>query len=251
VNRIASDTLTIFRREVLRYRRDRAYWIGQLAFPLAVVAFVGFGFKEVVVGSTGADYVGHLASGILVLMVGSGAVGGGFSLIEDRESGFLRALLVAPVARTSIVLGKLAARMLTSLLVVLLLLGILSLFTPLRLMHPGPALLAVVGVTAIFTALGIALASSLRRFESFRLLAAFATVPLYLFSGIFYPISTLRPGMRGLAYANPLSYGVDLFRYGLLGVNELPVALSAGMLTLLGAAAVAVAITVFDRRSRA
>ena len=118
MSRIASDTLTIFRREVLRYRRDRAYWIGQLAFPLAVVAFVGFGFKDVVVGSTGADYVGHLASGILVLMVGSGAVGGGFSLIEDRESGFLRALLVAPVARTSIVLGKLAARVQPQLLVV-------------------------------------------------------------------------------------------------------------------------------------
>ena len=137
MSRIASDTLTIFRREVLRYRRDRAYWIGQLAFPLAVVGFVGFGLNDVVVLPTGTDYVAHLASGILVLMVGSGAVGGGFSLIEDRASGFLRALLVAPVARSSIVLGKLAARLLMSLLVVGLLLGILALFTQLRLMHPG------------------------------------------------------------------------------------------------------------------
>ena len=247
---VSSDTFTIFLREALRYRRDRAYWIGQLAFPLAVVGFVGFGLNDVVVLPTGADYVAHLASGILVLMVGSGAVGGGFSLIEDRASGFLRALLVAPVARSSIVLGKLAARLLMSLLVVGLLLGILALFTRLRLMHPGAVLLAVVGVTAIFTALGIALASSLQRFESFRLLAAFATVPLYLFSGIFYPVSTLRAAMRVPAYFNPLTYGVDLFRYGLLGVHELPVALSAGMLTLLGAAAIAVAIAVFDRRSR-
>jgi ABC-2 type transport system permease protein len=246
-----SDTWAIFLREALRYRRDRAYWIGQIVFPLAAVAFIGTGLDDVVSLPTGAGYAGHLASGMLVLVVGSGAVGAGFALIEDRQSGFLRALLVAPIARGSIVLGKLAARLLASLALVALLVGLLSLVLPIRVVHAGALLLAVSGVTAAFVALGVGLAAGLRRLESFRLMAALVTVPLYLFSGIFYPISTLPTPTRLLAYANPLTYGVDLFRYGLLGVHELPLGASAAALLVLTGVATVVAVAVFDRSAAA
>lgn len=242
MSRAFTDAATIFRREVLRYRRDRAYWVGQTVFPLAVIGFL----SSLSLPDAGA-YVGHLASGILVLLVGSGAVGGGFSLIEDRQSGFLRALLIAPVSRTSIVVGKLAARAGASLVLVLVLLAPLALLTPLRLHEPAALVLSVVAVTATFVALGIALASRLRRLESFRLLAALVTVPLYLLSGILYPISTLPAPLRALAYANPLTYGADLLRFGLLGVHEIPPAWSAGLLLGLGAAAVAASVRIFDR----
>lgn len=244
------DAAAIFRREALRYRRDRAYWVGQIVFPVAAVAFIGFGLNDVISLPTGAEYVAHLASGMMVLVVGSGAVGAGFALIEDRESGFLRALLVAPVSRTGIVLGKLAARWLASLVLVALLVGLLSLATPLGSLHLGAALVAVTGVTAVFAALGVALAARLRRLESFRLFAALVTIPLYLFSGIFYPISTLPEPMRALAYANPLSYGVDLFRYALLGVHELPLATSAWALAGLASLATWLAVAAFDRSAR-
>jgi ABC-2 type transport system permease protein len=247
---VLADTLTLVRREWLRYRRDRAYWVGQIAFPLLVIAFIGFGLDGVVTLPTGASYVSHVASGILALVIGSGAVGGGFTLIQDRESGFLRALLVAPVSRTSLVLGKIVARVLGSALLVAVLVAALATFTPLGLPHPGAAALALVGVTTSCVALGIVLASSLRSLESFRFLAALVTVPLYLLSGIFYPVSTLPAPTRLLAHANPLTYGVDLFRYGLLGVHELPVAASALLLVLLTAASAALAVAVFDRRSR-
>ncbi len=248
---IVEDTLTLFRREALRYRRDRAYWIGQTVFPVAVVCFIGFGLNDVVRLPTATDYVGHLASGILMLVVGAGAVGGGFTLIEDRESGFLRALLIAPVSRTSIVLGKLVARMLASVLLVAILVAVLATFTPLQVPGFGAslvALFAIGSVTAIFVALGIAIASRLRRLESFRLLAALVTVPLYLFSGIFYPISTLPLPMRILAHVNPLTYGTDLLRYALLGVSEVPLALSLLVLALLTVAATGLAITAFEWR---
>ncbi len=248
---VIEDTLTLVRRELLRYRRDRAYWAGQLAFPMLVIAFIGFGLDGVVSLPTGTSYVSHLASGILALVVGSGAVGGGFTLIQDRESGFLRALVVAPVSRTSLVLGKIAARVVSSAVLVLVLVGALAIFTPLGLPHPGAALLALVAVTTFFVALGIALASLLRSPESFRFLAALVTLPLYLLSGIFYPVSTLPAPTRVLAYLNPLTYGVDLFRYGLLGVHEIPVGPSALLLVLLTAASTLVAVSVFDRRSRA
>ena len=126
MRRLAQDAATIFLREWLRYRRDRAYWVGQLAFPLVVVAFIGFGLNGVVHLPTGVDYLAHLASGILALVVGSGGVGGGMTLIQDRESGFLRALLVAPVSRASIVLGKVASRVAASLALVLVLLTLVT-----------------------------------------------------------------------------------------------------------------------------
>jgi ABC-2 type transport system permease protein len=253
MNRMVEDTLTLFRREALRYRRDRAYWVGQAVFPVAVVAVIGSGLNEVVSLPTGAAYLGHLASGILMLTVGSGAVGGGFTLIEDRQSGFLRALQIAPVSRTSIVLSKLAARTAASLALVFVLVAILAVFTPLRIPSPGGWLVgifAIAAVSAVFVSMGIAVASRLRRMESFRLVAALVTVPLYLFSGIFYPISTMPVPMRILAHLNPLTYGTDLLRYALLGVREFPLELSVFMLGGVAIAATGLAVAVFEGRRR-
>jgi len=249
--RFVADSLTIFRRELLRYRRDRAYWVGQIAFPLVFVVFIGFGLNGVVELPTGTDYVGHLASGVLALLVGSGGVGGGMTLIQDRESGFLRALLVAPVSRSSLVAGKILARVLASVVLVGLLVGLLAPLTPVGVRHPAAALLAVVSLTVAFVALGIVLGTVLRSAETYRLVAALVTVPLYLLSGIFYPVETLPAATRWLCYANPLTYGVDLFRWGLIDVAEFPPAASAVVLGLLTAGAAVAAVAAFDRSLRA
>ena len=242
-----TDAATLFRREWLRYRRDRAYWIGQLVFPLVVVGFIGFGLDRVVTLPTGTDYLGHLASGMLALLVGSGAVGGGVTLIEDRQSGFLRPLLVAPVSRASLVLGKLLARIVASLVLVGVLVAIFAVLTPLGMPHPAAVLVAVIGITAFFMALGVLLATRLRSLESFRLLSALVTVPLYFLSGIFYPVETLPTLTRWLATLNPLTYGVDLLRFGVVGVHEIPPLQSAIVLLAVAALGSAAAVAVFDR----
>lgn len=250
MNAALSDLAALTGRELRRYARDRAYWVGQIVFPLAFIAFIGFGLNEVIELPSGTSYLAHLATGLLAMLVGSGAVGGGFSLIEDRSSGFLRALLVAPVSRAHLVVAKLAARVVASLVLVGGLGALLSLFTPVRVVDPVAGLVAVIGITSIFVALGIALAVPLRRLESFRLIAALVTVPLYLFSGIFYPIATLPAPTRWIAHANPLTYGVDLLRHALLGVHELPLALSTGLLGVGTLLAIGVAVVVFDRGTR-
>ncbi len=251
MSRLLLDAATLFRRELLRYRRDRAYWVGQIALPLVVVAFLGFGLNDVVRLPTETDYLGHLASGMLALLVTSGAVGGGFTLIQDRESGFLRALVVAPVSAASLVLGKVAARVAVSLVLVALLVAVFASFTALRPIHWGAIGLAVIGLTTCFVALGVALAARLRSFESFRLIAALATIPLYLLSGIFYPVSTLPAPSRMLAWGNPLTYGADLLRHGLLDVHEIEPLRSALVLVALALVALVLAGAALERREPA
>jgi len=241
------DTLVILRRELLRYRRDRAYWVGQLVFPLVAIGFIGFGLDRVVSLPTGAGYLEHLASGLVALLIGSGGVGAGFTLIQDRETGFLRVLRVAPISRAAMVLGKIAARVLASGVLVALLLAVLATFTPLRLAHPWAVAAAVVGITAPFVALGVALAARLASLESFRVLSAGVTVPLYFLSGIFYPVSTLPEVTRILARLNPLTYGVDLLRFGLLGVAEVDPRVSAVLLVAVSVLGVTVSVLLFER----
>jgi ABC-2 type transport system permease protein len=244
---LASDAAAVFWREWLHYRRDRAYWIGQLIFPLAVIAFIGFGLNDVVSLPSGASYVGHLASGVLALIVASGGVGAGMSLIQDRESGLLRVLAVAPIATGSVVVGKLLARLSVSLLLVLVLLMLFATFTELRLANPAATLLAVAALTAFFVALGVGLATRLRSFESFRMLAGLVTVPIYLLSPLFYPLETLPAPTRWVAQLNPFTYGVDLLRASFLEVQEIPMLWSALLLVVGSALAVGLAIALFHR----
>lgn len=247
MSRLLVDAATIFRREWLRYRRDRAYWVGQLVFPLAVVGFIGLGLDRVVTLPTGTNYLGHLSSGMLALLVASGAVGGGVTLIEDRHSGFLRPLLVAPISRSSLVLGKLAARCTASLVLVGALVAILGTLAPLGVESAVALTTAVVGITASFLGLGVVLAVRLRSLESFRLVSALVTVPLYLLSGIFYPLDTLPRPMRLASLVNPSTYGVDLLRYATLGVAEIPPLYSALVLLAASLLALAAAVSAIDR----
>lgn len=236
------DASAIFYREWLRYRRDRAYWVGQLAFPLLFVALIGLGLDEVASGPDGSRYSARLAAGLLALVLSSGAVGGGITLVDDRESGFLRALCVAPLGATGAVLGKIAARWVVSGALLGLLILAFSLFTPLAVPHPWAVLVALTALTVCFSALGVALAVWFLGSESFRLIAALVTVPLYLLSGMFYTVERLPAVARVFATANPLTYGVDLLRYGLLGKSEFPPEASALGLLVLSALCLPMAI---------
>ena len=243
--RIGSDAAAIFVREWLRYRRDRAYWVGQLAFPLLFVALVGLGLDGVAVEREATRYSARLAAGLLALTLSSGAVGAGFALIQDRQTGFLRALCVAPLSATGIVLGKIAARAWVSALLLAALVLLFSLFTTVALPHPWVVIGTLAAITVLFGALGIALASWLHGAESFRLIAALVTVPIYLLSGMFYSVERLPALAQFAARANPLSYGVDLLRYGLLGDAEFALATSAAVLGAAAALALPVAIGMY------
>ena len=96
-----ADLAALTGRELRRYARDRAYWVGQVVFPLAFIAFIGYGLNDVIALPSGTSYVGHLATGLLAMLVGSGAVGGGFSLIEDKASGSASRIGVNAASRSA------------------------------------------------------------------------------------------------------------------------------------------------------
>jgi ABC-2 type transport system permease protein len=244
LSRFLGDVGTIARRELLRYRRERMFLLGQLLLPILAVLLIGFGLNRPVgeLGS-GIDYASFLASGLLVLTISSGD-----TLIQDVQQGFLRPILVAPVSRTSIVIGKVAARLLLSAALVAALVAVLGLFTSLRLPRPDLALVAIAGVTLGFVAAGILLATYLRSAESFRLLAVFATLPIYFLSGMFFPVETMPPAMKVLALANPLSYGVDLLRFATTGARAFPLWLDLAVIAALAVVPTALAVRAFERR---
>ncbi len=240
-----SDVVTILRRELLRYGRERVFMLAQVMLPVLAVVFIGLPAGRF---GENVDYASFLAAGVMMLTITSGAVGGGYTLIEDIQRGFLRPILVAPVSRTSIVVGKILARLLLSLLLVIVMGVVLALFTNLRLAHPLMSLAALSAVTFGFVALGIVLAASLRRTESFRTVAVFVTLPLYLLSGMFFPIETFPGLMHLLALLNPLTYGVDLFRYGTIGTHELPLVANGLVLLAFAVLMTALAAWAFERR---
>lgn len=240
-----TDVATILRREALRYRRERAYLAGQILLPVLVVVFLGLPIDNM---SGGRDYVSFLAAGLMMLTISSGAIGGGYTLLEDVHAGFLRPILVAPISRLSLVVGKILARVLLSLVLVVSMFVIFTMFTSIRFASPLLSLLALTAISFGFVALGIVLATSLRRLESFRFFAVFLTLPIYLLSGMFFPVADMPAPMRIVAHLNPLTYGVDLFRYGLLETHELPLSLDLGVVLAFAVLTTWLAARAFERR---
>jgi ABC-2 type transport system permease protein len=249
VSRFFGDVATIARRELLRYSRERAFLLSQILLPVLAVLVLGFGLNRPVGElAPSVDYASFLGAGVLVLVLSSGALGGGYTLIADVQRGFLRPILVAPVSRASIVLGKILARLVLSGALMAILLAALGLFTAVGLPHPWIALATLLAITFGFVAAGILLAGALSSLESFRAVSVFVTVPVYLLSGMFFPVRTLPAPMRALAQANPLTYGVDLFRYATTNLAELPLWLDGLVVAALAIAPTLAAVAAFERR---
>ncbi len=246
MTRHLSDVGTILYRELLRYRRERMYLLGQLLLPVLAVLLIGLPVEGL---DPDGRFATFFASGLMVLTISSGAMGGGFTLLEDVQSGFLRPILVAPIARTSIVVGKILARLLLSLVLVSSLFVVFSLFTELQLAQPVLAFGALAAITFGFVGVGILIATFLRRAESFRFLAVFITLPLYFLSGMFFPVATMPGPMRVLARLNPLTYGIDLFRFGITGLHEFSLWLDGAVILCFAVVVTSLAAIAFERRS--
>ena len=216
---------SLFRRDMLKFQRERARIVSSLLQPILFLGIFGLGLKDVL-GGTGPfqdiDYIQYIFPGVIGINVLGISMSVGVTIVADREFCFLREVLVAPISRLTIALGKVASGVATAMLQV----AILLLLSPLLGLTPGidqiVLLFLAVGLLAIATsALGVLLASRIRSVETFQYMFQFMLFPLFFLSGAFFVLDRVPPWIAFIASVNPLTYAIDLFRHILYADIEL------------------------------
>jgi ABC-2 type transport system permease protein len=233
----------IWLRSMKRYVRSKSRIIGSLAMPVFFLLFLGFGLNSVVsIPGMGQDYIGFLIPGMIAMSVLFTSVFAGIQIIWDKQFGFLKETLVAPVSRLEIMLGQTFGGASTAFIQGIFIMGI-SLFLGISIQNPAGFILAFLFMLLIgisFTAFGIAIASKMEDMHGFQLIMNFVVFPIFGLSGALFPIDSLPEFIKPITLLDPLTYGVEGIRYGLTGVSQINPLIC---LTVLGGFAVAMTVT--------
>jgi len=238
-------------RDVKRFLRTPSQIVGSLVFPLLFLVFLSFGFGGAAIPGLpeGIDYLQYLVPGIMGFTMLLGASFAGLAILSDQDVGFLKEILVAPVSRTSIVLGRIAGGSTTAIVQAVL---VFLLSIPLGFEIAGwlsiplaAVFLALIAIT--FVGFGIALASQFSDSEGFSLIVQFIVFPLFFLSGAIYPIEGLPTVVQYLALVNPLTYGVDGLRAALVRSSSFPLVVDLGALVISSIVMVALGAYLFER----
>lgn len=205
----------VWRREMLHFLRDRTGTLVALLQPLLFLYVLGVGLGRLLAGGAGTagDYLTFLFPGVLVMAAQPAAISVGASIVWDRESGFLREMLVAPVARGTLLAGKcLGGATVAACQGVVVLASAGLIHIPYR---PGlfGLLLAELALTALaMTVLGAVIAVVIRRPRTFTTVLGVLMTPLIFLSGLMFPVAAMPAWMSWLTLADPLTYAVDAMR---------------------------------------
>ena len=217
----ATAVYVLWLREMKRYFRAKSRILGSLAIPFIFLAFLGLGFNRMAVpGAAGVGYIRFLVPGIVGMSLLFQSIFAGLSVLWDREFGFLKEIMVAPVSRVSIVLGRIAGGVTTALVQGLLVLAV-STLVGFRARGAADILVALVFMVLIsttFIGLGLVFASKIKDMQGYSIIMNFVVFPLFFLSGALYPLGNLPAWLRVLSYLDPLTYGVDGLRGALIGV---------------------------------
>lgn len=251
---------TLCRRELVRFYRQRSRIAGVIGSPLVFWFLIGSGlggsFRH---PGTAADvnYLEYFFPGTLVLVILFTSIFSTMSIIEDRREGFLQSVVVAPVSRASIAMGKILGGTLLSLLQA----AILLLLTPFIGIHIGLLALGLIVFTLFLvsfglTALGFIIAWRMDSTQGFHAVMNLFLIPLWLLSGSLFPASGAAGWLKDLMIVNPLTYGIAALRQGMyLGgsgateeLSSLPVCLL--IITAFAAVMLLISAVVVKRPSR-
>lgn len=228
---------TLWWREIVRFYRQKTRVVGVLASPLVFWLVLGSGFGNSFRSGGGPGqqhYLDYYYPGTLILIVLFTSIFTMMSVIDDRKEGFLLSVLVAPVPRSAIVLGKVLGGTTLSAIQGMIFL-VFAPFAGIRLDPLQVLLVAIVVFLVSFalTALGFAIAWPMDSTQAFHGIINLFLIPLWLLSGALFPRTGASPWIRALMYVNPLTYGVDALRALLYPGAETPFPLSSAMATLI------------------
>ncbi len=208
-------------RQLKRYFRSKSRIFGSLAQPLLFLLALGFGFGPVFQKAGEGNYLQFLVPGIIGMSIIFTSIFSGMEIIWDRQFGFLKETLVAPVPRFNIMIGRTfgGATVATMQGILVLILSLFLGFRPVSFMLILPAILMMFLSALLFTALGTAIASKLEDMQGFQMIINFLVMPLFFLSGAIFPLS----GSGALAIVarfDPLSYSIDSLRVLLSNINN-------------------------------
>jgi len=209
-------------RQLKRYVRSKARILGSLGQPLLFLLVFSFGFGPVFQKAGEGSYFQFLTPGIIVMSIIFTALFSGIEIIWDRQFGFLKETLVAPVSRLEIMIGRTLGGA-TVAIIQGVFIFIISLMVGFEISNPWllPLFFVFLFLTALlFTAVGTAIASLMEDMHGFQLIMNFLIMPLFFLSGAFFPIENLPKAANLIIKINPLSYGVDGIRGTLIGASS-------------------------------
>jgi ABC-2 type transport system permease protein len=216
---IFRGTWVVSYRELLRFVNERSRMVGSFAQPLIFLVIFGAGFGNLIGAvAPGVDFIQFMYPGIIAMGVLTTSLFAGVSVVWDREFGFLRELLVAPLGRTGIVFGKALGACVVALLQVFLMLLIAPIVGVRVEVSTVLRLIPIVFVLSIaLSGLGLLVASFMRSQQGFQLMIQLLIFPLIFLAGVFFPINQAPDWLQVVSKFNPLTYGVDAIRQVFLG----------------------------------
>lgn len=243
---------TLWLREAKRYIRYRSRIITAIFTPLLWLIVFGMGLGSAIrLGGTAGGYQSFIYPGIICQTILFTCVMAGIGIIMDKQYGFLKEIMVAPLSRASIIFGK-AIGISTGAIIQAIILLILSFIVKVQ-MTPliFVSALAVSVIIAIgFSGLGLLIASFMDSMEGFNLVMSFVILPVFLLSGALFPLSNLPSWLSFIVYLDPLTYGVDALRGIILGQSVLPIPVSTGVTFAFAVIMILLSALVFTKKEQ-
>jgi ABC-2 type transport system permease protein len=242
---ILNVIFVLWLRDMKRFMRSPSRVIGSITLPVLMLVGLGAGFGRMPIpGLNSPNYLSFLVPGMIGMTILFGGVFSGMSVLWDRQYGFLKEIMVAPVPRVAIVIGRIASGSTTGIIQAT---AVALLATAIGFAIPSfvgfcLALVFMVLISVIFTGIGLIFASRMKDEQGFGLIMNFLILPFLFLSGAFAPVSNLPAWVRAFSYADPLTYGIEGLRASLLGSSTIamPISLAvccgvAALLVLTGA----------------
>jgi len=220
----------VWKRELIRFSRNKPRIVTSLAQPVLFLFVLGTGLSHLIPGATGFDFRTFMFPGVISMTILFTAIFSAVSIVWDREFGFLREMLVAPSRRWAIMVGKAAGGATVATMqgvIILALAGVVHVpYSPVLLL----TLLGEMALVAfMLTAFGLALASRIKQVESFQVVMQLFVLPMFFLAGAIFPLTGLPLWLATLTKIDPLAYAVDPMRRAVFAHIPIPPEVAAGL----------------------
>jgi len=236
-------------REVKKYLRSRPQIIASLGQPLMYLLALGFGLGPVFQKSGQGSYLQFIAPGVVGMSVLFTSIFSGVGLLWDRQFGFLKETLVAPVPRLQIMVGRTLGGATVAMVQGMLVLTVCLIagFRPQSVAALPLAVLFMALIAIVFSALGTVIGSTLRDMQGFQLIMNFLVMPIFFLSGALFPLADLPAALAVVTHVDPLSYGIDGLRGALIGRSYFGVPLNLAVLAAVASGFLALGARAFSK----